>query len=232
MPGPSPYRRSTDPGLVEPELLVRAYAAGYFPMGGDDGPVRWYSPDPRGILPLDEFHVPHGLRRTLRRNPFEIRVDSAFLEVMHGCGEREDSWIDDTIRRSYGVLHLLGLAHSVEAWREGVLAGGLYGVALGGAFFGESMFSRVTDASKVCLAHLVDRLRVGGFVLLDTQWTTPHLERFGAREVPRSQYLGMLRQALKRRGDWSAVEGETRPDGEETTDQAGGGIPSRQPPMA
>lgn len=213
-------------------MLVRAYVSGYFPMGGDGGPVRWYSPDPRGILPLDGFHIPHGLRKVLRKNPFEIRVDTAFIEVMEGCADRPDTWIDDIIRRSYGMLHLLGLAHSVEAWKDGQLAGGLYGVAIGGVFFGESMFSRVTDASKVCLVHLVERLRAGRFGLLDTQWTTSHLERFGAMEIPREDYLDRLDEALPMPGNWSAMDGEAEPDRDQTGQDAAQGVGDGQPPAA
>ncbi len=167
-------------------------------MGMPDGEIGWFSPDPRGIVPLDdEFHIPHGLRRTLKRNPFEIRVNTAFLKVMRGCAEREETWIDGVILASYNNLHSLGFAHSVETWRDGDLVGGLYGVALGGAFFGESMFHKATDASKVALVALVELLRQRGFVLLDTQWTTTHLAQFGAREIPRSRYLGMLERALR-----------------------------------
>jgi leucyl/phenylalanyl-tRNA--protein transferase len=190
--------------LGAPELplsvLRAAYADGWFPMG-ERGTrlIEWFSPDPRGILPLTAFHVPARLGRTLRAGRFEIRVDTAFAAVMARCAERDDTWISDVIRETYEALHLAGQAHSVECWREGRLVGGLYGVALGGAFFGESMFHVETDASKVALAALVDRLRARDFTLLDLQWVTPHLAQFGATEIRRGRYLQLLRQALARR---------------------------------
>jgi len=184
---------------IPPELLVGAYCSGAFPMAGEDGGIGWYSPDPRGIIPLDAFHMPRGLRRTLRSGAWEIRVNHDFQAVMRACMDRPSTWIDGEIFRSYCELHTLGAAHSVEVWRDGHLAGGLYGVALGGAFFGESMFHRVTDASKVALAHLVALLRSGGFRLLDIQWKTDHLARFGAIEIPREDYLRMLEAALGER---------------------------------
>ncbi|XHR31329.1 MAG: leucyl/phenylalanyl-tRNA--protein transferase [Chthoniobacteraceae bacterium] len=180
-------------------MLLSAYAQGIFPMGMPKGEMGWFSPDPRGILPLDErFHLPHGLARALRKGRFEVRCNTAFEEVMKACAEREETWIDEEIVASYTELYRLGFAHSVEAWCEGRLAGGLYGVALGGAFFGESMFHRETDASKVALNALVERLRERGFKLLDIQWTTPHLCTFGAMEIPRREYLRQLRAALRR----------------------------------
>jgi leucyl/phenylalanyl-tRNA--protein transferase len=163
------------------------------------GDIRWYSPDPRGIIPLDTFHVSRRLARSLRAGRFEIRVDTSFRAVIQACAAREDSdgdWIDEEIIESYCALHERGFAHSVEAWQDGVLVGGLYGVALQGAFFGESMFHRVTDASKAALAALVDRLGARGYALLDTQWVTGHLAQFGAIEIPRRRYLRMLDQAL------------------------------------
>jgi len=167
-------------------------------MGMEDGEIAWFSPDPRAVIPLDErFHVPHGLMRTLKKGTFEIRVDAAFAEVMRACAERKETWIDDTILASYVNLHRRGIAHSVEAWCDGKLVGGLYGVAIGGAFFGESMFHRERDASKVALHALVERLRARGYALLDTQWTTPHLKQFGTLEMPRSKYLTLLAKALK-----------------------------------
>jgi leucyl/phenylalanyl-tRNA--protein transferase len=166
-------------------------------MAMEGGEIGWFSPDPRAIIPLDErFHVPHGLRRTLKKGRFELRVNTAFTEVMRGCARRPETWINDEIVASYTELHRMGHAHSVEAWLEGRLAGGLYGVALGGAFFGESMFHEVTDASKVALHGLVERLRQRGFTLLDTQWTTEHLVTFGAYEISRGKYLAWLRAAL------------------------------------
>lgn len=182
---------------LTPDLLVYAYCHGVFPMGYDDGTVAWFSPDPRGVIELDEFHVGRNLRKLVRRGVFEIRVNAAFGEVLRACGQRElGTWISDEIISAYMKLHDMGFAHSVEAWQDGALAGGLYGVAIGGAFFGESMFYRVTDSSKVALAALVERLRARGYRLLDTQWTTPHLERFGARYIPRRVYLARLASAL------------------------------------
>lgn len=180
-------------------VLRAAYRDGWFPMG-ERGTrlIEWFSPDPRGVLPLAAFHVPERLGRTLRAARFEIRIDTAFAAVMAGCAERDDTWISDVIMETYQALHAVGEAHSVECWRDGRLAGGLYGVALGGAFFGESMFHVETDASKVALVALVDRLRDRGFGLLDLQWVTPHLAQFGAGEIRRGQYLQLLRRALGR----------------------------------
>jgi leucyl/phenylalanyl-tRNA--protein transferase len=166
-------------------------------MAMDDGVIEWFSPDPRAILPLNNFHLPHSLKRQVRKKVFEIRIDNRFIEVIRACAKREDTWINDEIIESYEALHEIGFAHSVEAWRENKLAGGLYGVAIGGAFFGESMFHRVTDASKVALAALVEHLRTKKFALLDTQWLTPHLRQFGGVEISRSHYLRMLRRAVE-----------------------------------
>jgi leucyl/phenylalanyl-tRNA---protein transferase len=189
--------------MIPSDVLVSAYVSGWFPMAVEKGDIRWYSPDPRGIIPLETFHVPARLARVVRRGTFRIAIDTAFDRVIRACAEserdREDhgSWIDDEIIESYVALHSLGLAHSVEAWRGDQLAGGLYGVAIGGAFFGESMFHHETDASKVALAALVERLRARGYRLLDTQWLTDHLLQFGAIEVPRRRYLRMLEESLK-----------------------------------
>ncbi len=182
--------------VIEPEILLQGYRLGIFPMAMEDGEIEWFSPNPRGILPLAEFHVPHGLSRALRKNQFEIRVDTAFAEVIHNCAAREDTWINAEIIASYIRLHELGHAHSVEAWSEGELAGGLYGVVVGGAFFGESMFHRVTDASKIALLALVERLRARDFLLLDTQWSTDHLQQFGVIDIPRRHYLRLLAEAV------------------------------------
>ncbi len=183
--------------MIEPELLLRAYASGWFPMGtGRRTRIEWFSPDPRGILPLETFRVSSRLRRTVRQGVFDVRVDTAFEDVMRACAMRDETWITPPILRSYLRLHEMGFAHSVEAWHEDRLVGGLYGVALGGAFFGESMFHTMTDASKVALVHLVERLRRQGFALLDTQWVTPHLATFGAIEIPRGDYLERLRRAV------------------------------------
>ncbi|WP_417435299.1 leucyl/phenylalanyl-tRNA--protein transferase [Hoeflea sp.] len=188
---------------ITPDLLLRAYASGLFPMAdsADDPDLFWVEPELRGVLPLDGFHVPKRLARTVRQAPFEIRYNTAFDEVVAACAEsvenRPSTWINSTITELYSSLHRLNHAHSVEAWKDGKLVGGLYGVSLRRAFFGESMFSRATDASKVCLVHLVNRLRERGFVLLDTQFTTEHLKRFGAIDVPREEYAGMLAEALE-----------------------------------
>ncbi|WP_409410696.1 leucyl/phenylalanyl-tRNA--protein transferase [Brevundimonas sp.] len=173
----------------------------------DDPRVFLVEPDQRGIFPLDGFHIPTRLKRTVRTEPFDIRVNTAFLSVVDACASpakgREDTWINGPIRRLYGELHALGHAHSVECWKDEVLVGGLYGVTLGSAFFGESMFSRMTDASKVALVHLVARLKRGGFTLLDAQFITEHLMQFGAQEIPQSTYLRKLGPALRLKGDTS-----------------------------
>jgi leucyl/phenylalanyl-tRNA---protein transferase len=185
--------------MIPADALLSAYANGWFPMAVAPGEIRWYSPDPRGIIPLDTFHVPSRLTRSLRAHPFEIRVDTSFAAVIAACADRPDAdgnWIDRDIMDSYTALHAQGHAHSVEAWQGGALVGGLYGVALKGAFFGESMFHHVTDASKAALVALVERLRSRGFSLLDTQWVTDHLVQFGAVEIPRRRYLRLLDQAL------------------------------------
>ena len=197
---------------LTPQLLIAAYAQGVFPMARSrHAPViEWYSPDPRGILPLDNFHCPRTLRQRIRQNLFDIRRDTAFAEVIAACAQprpgHPDTWINREIRHAYAQLHEMGFAHCVEAWREGQLVGGLYGVALGGAFFGESMFHRPdlggTDASKVCLVHLVEHLKSRGFTLLDTQMTSPHLQRFGATEVSRRKYLKLLENALEIDAKW------------------------------
>lgn len=186
--------------LLDPALIMRAYREGIFPMALEDGEIGWFSPDPRGILPLDDFHVPSRLARVVRQRRFEIAVNRDFGAVLAACADRPEdgTWISDDIFQSYRALHRLGIAHSVETWHDGKLAGGLYGVHLGGAFFGESMFHRVPDASKVALVALVDRLQRRGFALLDTQWVTPHLRQFGAIEISRRDYLRRLKLALAR----------------------------------
>lgn len=189
-------------GDIDPQLLLRAYASGVFPMAdsADDPDVFWVEPKLRGIIPLHSFHVPRSLAKVVRQGVFDIRFNTAFDAVVDGCAEatpdRPGTWINSPIRRAYSRLHQLGHCHSVEAWQDGRLVGGLYGVTLGRAFFGESMFSRVSEASKVCLVHLVERLRERGFTLLDTQFTTGHLVRFGAIDVPRDEYLELLQEAL------------------------------------
>jgi leucyl/phenylalanyl-tRNA--protein transferase len=182
--------------VLPPETLLGAYSQGVFPMATEEG-LAWFSPERRGLIPLDDrFHIPHGLRRALRKAPFEVRWDTEFREVMLGCAGRPETWIDETILESYCELHRVGFAHSVECWDADGLQGGLYGVAIGRAFFGESMFSRKTDASKIALVHLVERLREHRFALLDTQWLTSHLTQFGGYEVPREVYLSLLALAV------------------------------------
>ncbi len=182
---------------LTPELLISAYAQGIFPMGdGDD--IHWYSPDPRTILPLDGFHTSKTLQQTYRSGQFEIRVNTAFDDVIRQCAiGHGETWINDQIIDSFTELHEMGLAHSVEAWKDNALAGGLYGVALRGAFFGESMFHCVRDASKIALVGLVERMRERGMVLLDVQFSTDHLSRFGTVEIPREEYLQRLARAIE-----------------------------------
>ncbi len=193
---------------LTPDILLAAYAAGVFPMAesADDREIFWVDPQRRGILPLDAIHVPRRLRRVVRQGDFEIRCDHAFEDVIRGCAEatekRPNTWINEEIVRLYAALFARGAAHSVEAWLDGTLAGGLYGVSLGSAFFGESMFSRVTDASKVALVHLAARLRLGGYRLLDTQFLTPHLARFGGVEITRARYHRLLADALSYRASF------------------------------
>lgn len=196
--------RPLAPGYrIPPELLLRAYATGVFPMAEseDDPEVFWVRPEMRGIIPLHQFHVPKSLSKAVARRPFDIRFDTDFKGVIEGCAERRDgresTWINSSIREAYAALFERGHCHTVEAWKEDRLVGGLYGVTLGRAFFGESMFARETDASKICLVHLVDRLKERGFVLLDTQFTTDHLKRFGAIDVPRGRYETLLEEALR-----------------------------------
>ena len=206
--------RRPDPFDIEitPELIVRAYRAGIFPMAEDaaDEDLFWVSPEQRGILPLDSFHLSKSLRRSMRRSGFVVRVDSDWEGIVEGCAtvgeDRDSTWINATIRRVYGELFRRGVAHTVEVWDGPELVGGLYGLAIGGAFFGESMFHRRTDASKMAMAHLVDRLKAGGFVLLDTQFLTPHLVSLGGIEIPREDYEERLAQALLVEGNWYAIE--------------------------
>ncbi|MCB1456536.1 MAG: leucyl/phenylalanyl-tRNA--protein transferase [Nitratireductor sp.] len=197
---------------ITPQVLLKAYACGIFPMAesATDPGLFWVEPEERGVLPLDAFHVPRSLQKFMRGKPFEISVDRDFASVIDACAastiERPKTWINGRIRRLYNELHQIGHCHSVECWQEGELVGGLYGVRLGAAFFGESMFSRATNASKVALVHLVERLRAGGFVLLDTQFTTEHLKRFGAIDVPRKHYARMLEDAVVGEADFFAFD--------------------------
>lgn len=199
---------------ITPQILLRAYAAGVFPMAesADDPALYWIEPDERGVLPLDDFHVSRSLRKTVRRKTFEVRIDTAFGEVIRACAEkrpgRKETWINGRIISLYTQLHKINCAHSVEAWKDGRLAGGLYGVKIGAAFFGESMFSRETGASKVSLVHLVARLRFGGFTLLDAQFINNHLAQFGAVAVKKAAYHRMLEPALAGEADFNAFSSD------------------------
>ncbi|NBN62364.1 leucyl/phenylalanyl-tRNA--protein transferase [Pannonibacter tanglangensis] len=206
-------RRNDNGSLPEitPHLVLRAYACGIFPMAesADDPDLFWVEPERRGILPLETFHVPRRLARTVRSDVYEIRIDSDFQGVIDGCAApapgRSNTWINSEIRRLYSALFDMGYCHSVEAWHEGVLVGGLYGLSLGGAFFGESMFARARDASKICLTHLVARLKAGGYSLLDTQFTTEHLARFGTIEIPKDIYAVRLATAMTQEANFHTL---------------------------
>jgi len=188
---------------ITPQILLKAYAAGIFPMAesAEDNALYWVEPEERGIFPLDGLHISRSLRKRIRQRRFDIRIETAFSDVIAACAEkapdRKTTWINQRIKSLYGQLYKMGCCHSVECWRQNELVGGLYGVRIGGAFFGESMFSRETDASKVALVHLVARLRAGGFRLLDAQFTTPHLETLGARTVSRADYHALLERAIE-----------------------------------
>lgn len=200
---------------LTPELVIRAYCAGIFPMAEDaeDEDVFWVSPEMRGIMPLEGFHASASLRKAMRKSGFTLRVDHDWEGVITACAtegkDRSSTWINGTIRAVYGQLFRRGIAHTVEVWDGDALVGGLYGLAIGAAFFGESMFHRRSNASKMAMAHLVERLRAGGFVLLDTQFLTPHLQSLGGIEIPRAQYEERLAAALQLRGDWHAWEQRT-----------------------
>jgi leucyl/phenylalanyl-tRNA--protein transferase len=201
---------------ITPEVLLKAYAVGIFPMAesADDPRLFWIEPEERGIIPLDKFHLPRRLARTVAADVFDIRIDTDFDGVIDGCAGaggpgRPKTWINARIRALYGELFRRGFCHTVEAWRDGKLVGGLYGIALGAAFFGESMFSRERDASKVALVHLVARLKASGFRLLDTQFTTPHLAQFGAIAVDRKAYQAMLDAAIAATADFHFLGGGT-----------------------
>src|SRR3989442_6376844 len=191
------------PESLDPILVINAYAQGIFPMADHLGKIRWFAPDPRAILEHENLYVPRSLRATLRKRIYDVRIDTDFETVMRRCAEREDTWINESFISTYTQLHYAGLAHCVEAWKNGELVGGLYGVALGGAFMGESMFSRATDASKVCLVALVEHLKARGYILHDTQFTTPHLLTLGVTEIPRKAYEQRLRHALQLQCTWN-----------------------------
>jgi leucyl/phenylalanyl-tRNA--protein transferase len=193
-------KRKLEP--LDPILVINAYAQGIFPMADDYGRILWYAPDPRAILEHHNLRISRSLRATLRKGSYEVRMDTAFEAVMRCCADREETWINEVFIRTYTQLHYAGFAHSVEAWRDGELVGGLYGVTLGGAFMGESMFSYATDASKVCLVALVEHLRARGFVLHDTQFLTSHLVTLGVTEIPRKMYERRLRAALSLECRW------------------------------
>jgi leucyl/phenylalanyl-tRNA--protein transferase len=188
---------------LEPALVINAYAQGIFPMADEWGRIRWYAPDPRAILEHDNLSVSRSLRATIRKGIYEIRMDTAFEEVMRHCANRTETWINAEFIKTYTYLHLAGVTHSVEAWQNDRMVGGLYGVALGAAFMGESMFSYATDASKVCLVALVEHLKARGYLLHDTQFTTPHLQTLGVTEITRSSYEKRLKEALRRRCSWT-----------------------------
>jgi leucyl/phenylalanyl-tRNA--protein transferase len=192
--------------LLDPVLLINAYMQGIFPMADHKGKIHWYAPDPRAILEHDNLHVSRSLRATIRKGIYEVRMDTAFELVMCRCAARKETWINETLITTYWQLYHAGLVHSVEAWRDGALVGGLYGVALRGAFMGESMFSRATDASKVCLVALVEHLKARGYVLHDTQFLTPHLAALGVTEIPRRVYEQRLRAALQLNCTWNEMD--------------------------
>lgn len=202
---------------LTPDILLRAYASGVFPMAEsrDDQTLFWVDPETRGVLPLEQFHIPQRLARTIQRKPFDIRITTAFRQVMEGCAQpranADGTWINDEIIALYCGLSEAGAAHSVECWQDGDLVGGLYGVTLGAAFFGESMFSHATDASKIALVHLVARLKFGGYQLLDTQFVTDHLTKFGATGISRDRYHTLLDQAVAQKGDFLRLPHGTLP---------------------
>jgi len=205
---------------ITPELLMHAYAQGIFPMAesADTDEVYWVDPELRGIFPLDDFHVPKKLAKTILKKPFRVTVNKAFREVISACAapkagqDRDNTWINDAIIDVYNQLHLLGYVHSIECWQDDQLVGGLYGVCFSGVFCGESMFHTQTDASKIALVYLVARLKVGGFQLLDTQFITPHLAQFGAIEVPRREYKKRLQEALEIEGDFYSLSADASPE--------------------
>lgn len=203
---------------ITPHILLQAYSAGIFPMAetAEDNALYWVEPDERGVFPLRALHISHSLKKQIRKQPFEIRVDTAFADVMAACAAktetRKATWINQRIRTLYNQLHKMGCCHSVECWQDSKLVGGLYGVKIGAAFFGESMFSRATDASKVALVHLVARLNAGGFQLLDAQFMNPHLKTLGAVPVSKADYQKMLAPALEGTGDFHRFTEDRDPE--------------------
>ena len=203
---------------ITPQILLKAYSAGIFPMAesAEDNALYWVEPEERGIFPLDGLHISHSLRKRVRQRRFDIRIDTAFPKVIAACAEkkpdRRTTWINQRIKSLYGQLFKMGCCHSVECWQDDELVGGLYGVRIGAAFFGESMFSNATDASKVALVHLVARLKAGGFHLLDAQFTTPHLETLGARTVSRTDYHVLLERAIDQDADFFKFDGDRDPE--------------------
>lgn len=183
--------------IITPELVLYAYRHGYFPMAEEDGSVYWHCPDPRAIIPLDAVKVSHSLKKIIAKNVFDLRVNTAFESVIRACSERDETWISEDIIAVYTQLHRMGYAHSVEAWLDGKLVGGLYGIAIGSAFFGESMFSNVSNASKVAYVHFTKRLQERGFTLLDSQYINPHMESLGAVLISKSRYYTLLKKALR-----------------------------------
>jgi leucyl/phenylalanyl-tRNA---protein transferase len=214
--------------IITPQVLLKAYSAGIFPMAesADDPSLYWIEPDERGVIPLRGFHISHSLKKSVRRRKFEIRIDTAFDEVIKACAEktedRDVTWINGRIYKLYTQLHKMGCCHSVESWMDGKLVGGLYGVRIGAVFFGESMFSRATDASKVALVHLVARLNFGGFQLLDAQFQNPHIAQFGTYTMTKADYRPMLELALDGVGEFSAFRCDSDAEKVLTLAQSGG----------
>jgi leucyl/phenylalanyl-tRNA---protein transferase len=214
--------------VITPQVLLKAYSAGIFPMAesANDPSLYWIEPEERGVIPLKGFHISHSLRKTVRHRKFEVRIDTAFDDVIKSCAEktvdRDVTWINNRIYKLYTQLHKMGCCHSVESWADGVLVGGLYGVRIGAVFFGESMFSRATDASKVALVHLVARLNAGGFKLLDAQFLNPHLEQFGTYTIKKSEYRPLLDSALDGSGDFSRFNSDDDAEAVLAAAQSGG----------
>ncbi len=199
--------------MLTPQMMLAGYGRGVFPMAEsrDDPELHWVDPRRRGVIPLHGFHISRSLSRKILAENYTIRTNSAFTDVVKACAGRDETWINDTLQRLYKQLHLLKSAHSIEVWQDGALTGGVFGLTLGAAFFGESMFSRRTDASKIALAYLTDRLRTAGFALFDAQFITPHLRSLGAVEISRAEYHDRLAAALRRSADFDAAGGPPSP---------------------